>query len=111
MIDFNLREIIVEKYAMPTFSHDGISIWKNKDGEYHRLNGLPSFIDEKRKQVKFYKRNKLHRRNNMPALIMNNYVAYYQEDVPHRTDGPAIIDKSKVEYWENGNFLKKEKNK
>lgn len=50
---------------------DGDLCWLNENNEFHRDEDKPAFIS-KRGQQEFYHHGKLHRGNNLPALIAPN---------------------------------------
>jgi hypothetical protein len=85
----------------------GNKIWKNKEGEYHRLDGPAAEWSNGNKQ---WCQNGLLHRLDGPAIEWNDGMKeWWQNGSLHRLDGPAIEYSSGTkEWWKNG---KKFKNK
>jgi len=82
-IDSMINKIInLDRYDYPEIDSQGTKIWRNSEGQRHRLDG--------------------------PAVIYaNGSEFYYQNGKRHRLDGPAAIwEDGDVEYWEKGVRIK-----
>jgi len=86
-----MRELLIEKWTEPTeiqrYIGNSIYFWRNDLGEAHRDGDQPAIIWSDGSRW-WYKKGELHREGNKPAIIRN--------------DGEF----SKLEFWENGNFIK-----
>jgi len=91
---------------------NGIKIWINSAGQYHREGDKPAFIHPDG-TVEYWKEGKRHRKGDKPAIIYpGGTVSYWKEGKCHR-DGdnsqskPAFIKPNGlVEYWENGKHIR-----
>jgi len=83
--------------------------YSNSDGKRHRNNG-PAIIYPSGTQV-WYRNDKPHRDNNLPASIGSDGDQYWHQNGKlHRDNGPAIIWSNGTQvYWVNGEFIKREK--
>jgi hypothetical protein len=78
------------------------SIWY-KDGQIHRDDDEPAWIDYKNQTMKWYKNGEPHRDGDMPAVIINSAKvitkAWYNKGHLHRKNNPAVIKEGKPDEW------------
>jgi hypothetical protein len=71
MISYRESQLI-DLINKPTkIDSDGTKIWKNKAGEYHRLNDKPA-VEYKNGGKEWWINDKLHRENDKPAIEWND---------------------------------------
>jgi hypothetical protein len=88
----------------------GNKIWKNKEGEYHRLDGPAiEFSNGHKCHKEWWSDGKRHRLDGPAIEWANGSKQWYQNGLLHRLDGPATeAFAGTKEWWKNG---KKFKNK
>jgi len=118
---FDIERTFLEGYVeCIAYKHKGVfhrqgdkptKIFKNgekhwyKRGKLHRDNDLPAIISNDC-QV-WFKNSKRHRENDQPAIIWGEGTKeWYQNDKRHRENGPAIISDDLEEYWIKGKRIK-----
>lgn len=72
---------------MFTVNSAGTKIWRNSDGERHRLDG-PA-VEYTDGSTEWYKEGKLHRLDGPARELANGTKAWYVEGQYHRLEGPA----------------------
>jgi len=74
--------------------------WWYKNGKLHRDNDLPAVIQTNGIQ-RWYKNGQSHRDNDLPAIISpNGYQGWYKHDELHRdNDLPAVIETNGTQEW------------
>ena len=79
-----------------------IKATRNEKGKHHSFNDEPSYVDNGTKI--WHKNGKIHRDNDLPAIIYGNGVKYwYKNGRLHREKGPAIVNlDGENEYFLNG---------
>jgi hypothetical protein len=50
-----------------------------------------------------------HRNGDNPAIEHNGNRYYYRNDLPHRDNGPAVIEKHYLAWYHHGKLLRSEK--
>jgi len=83
---------------------NGIKIWINSAGQYHREGDKPAFIHPDG-TVEYWKEGKRHRKGDKPAIIYpGGTVSYWKEGKCHRDgDKPAYINyNGTIEYYKEG---------
>jgi hypothetical protein len=84
---------------------NGTKFWY-KDGEMHRDNDEPSFIDGTTKM--WHKDGILYRDNDLPAFISSAWTLWYKNGVIHRDNNkPAAINSKEKRWYINGKELNK----
>jgi hypothetical protein len=83
----------------------GSEIWKNKKGEYHRLNA-PSYISKDGRED-WFKDGKWHRLDGPAAEWPDGTKHWYKSGKFHRLDGPAVDSIFfEKEWYKNGKKFK-----
>jgi hypothetical protein len=86
-------------YRNPKHKMD--TIYKNKDGKFHRIYG-PAFTSGKFRAEIWYKDGEFHREDG-PAYIHGYNMVWFKEGKLHRLGGPAVItDAGPKQYWIDG---------
>jgi hypothetical protein len=97
-----LRHSYDDKAAVIRYC-DGYSSWY-KDGKLHRNNDLPAIICNGYKEWRIH--GMIHRDNDLPAVEFPNYSAWYINNIRHRDEGkPAIIDGNYRAWYINGKLI------
>ena len=91
----NIKLKLLETYE----NIDGDQIWY-KNNKYHRDNDLPAIIELSGDQF-WYQNGKYHRDNDLPAVItIDGHQCWYQNGIRHRdNDLPAVIWSDGDQYW------------
>ncbi len=83
----------------------GIKFWRNKKGEYHRLDGPAIEYSNGNKQ--WWQNGRLHRLDGPTIECVNGGKSWYQNGKLHRLDGPALeYANGNKEWWKNGRRFK-----
>jgi hypothetical protein len=75
----------------------GTKIWKNKNGEFHRLDG-PAIEYSSGKKA-WYQNGKVHRLDGHAIESADGRKWWCQNDLYHRVDGPAVIARGGAKAW------------
>ena len=95
-IEYSIQ-VMTDPFLAPIMDSFGNKIWKNKEGQRHRING-PAIIYSDNHMEYFFE-GKLHRTDG-PALFYNDgYEAYFLHGIRHREDGPALIYEDGTEVY------------
>jgi hypothetical protein len=92
----------MEKYIVEVY--ENIVYWKNEEGQFHRLGGLPA-VEWANGDKEYWENGKRHRLGGLPARERaDGDKAYWENGKLHRLGGlPAREwDDGDKEYWENG---------
>ena len=95
----------MEKYIIEV--HSDVTYWKNENGQFHRLGGLPA-IERANGGKEYWENGQLHRLGGLPAIeFADGSKYYYENDKLHRLGGLPAIEcaNGSKEYWENGKEL------
>jgi len=80
-----------------TIDSYGNKIWKNKEGELHRLDGPAiEFFDGGKE---WYQNGELHKLDGPAIIYPDGYMSWYIKNKCHREDGPAIIYHDNSKSW------------
>ena len=83
----------------------GTKIWRNKNGEFHRLDG-PA-IEYSSGTKEWWQNGKLHRLDGPAIEYPSGYKVWYKNAVLHRIDGPAKeFSNGKKSWYKNGRRFK-----
>ena len=90
--------------AAPTYENfNGMHIWRDENGDYHRDGGQPAIVYDI--GHKFYYTHGVLTRDDGPAAIYNcGTYAWYRNNKRHCLTGPAVYN-AKInteEYWIDG---------
>jgi len=96
----------VENFSMP--SYYSFVEYRNEEGNLHREDG-PAYLgsyDLKKFSHYYYINGKLHRENDLPAVIKpGGYKKWYFNDKLHRLNGPASKGPGYKYYYFHGEFI------
>jgi hypothetical protein len=96
----NMKLKLLEEYK----NIYGVQYWF-KNNKLHRNNDLPAVIRYNNKEQYWYQNGLQHRDNDLPAIIFNNgHQVWYKDGLIHReNDLPAIIcENGDREWYKNG---------
>jgi len=101
-IEFTIDCIInLDKHDYPRIDSNGSKIWRNKEGQVHRVNGPAKIYDNG--TFEYWVNDKFHREDGPAIVYYDGSEEYYQEDKRHRLDGPAVIYADGYKsYWVGG---------
>lgn len=95
-----IDKIIGESDSKPTTLRCGTTVWNNKEGQLHRVDG-PAIIDKDGRNT-WYLNNLIHREGGPAHSNLHGYEEWYNQGKRHRTDGPAVVAGKRREYYVNG---------
>jgi len=104
MFNERMQKIIAKEDCK--IKEDKIKTWRDENGKLHRDNNLPAVIYPDGSQH-WFKHGNFHRENNLPAIVsFDGSKEWIVNGKLHRLNGPAI-DKinGHKEYWINGVHL------
>jgi hypothetical protein len=85
----------------------GTKIWKNKNGEFHRLDG-PA-IEYSSGTKEWWQNGKVHRLDGHAIESADGRKWWCQNDLYHRVDGPAVIARGGAKAWYLNGYMFKNK--
>jgi hypothetical protein len=91
-----LRKLCLKNNYKKFFNKDRFSVWRNKNGSYHRIDG-PAFINTR--SIAWFINGKLHRIGGPAVICSDGCNHWFQNGKLHRVDGPAIEYKDGDIHW------------
>jgi hypothetical protein len=99
---------VLENLDKPTeIDYDGTKIWKNKEGEYHRLNDKPAIEYSDGKKA-WWINGKLHRENDKPAIEYSDGKKVWRINgkfIKRNYDENGIIHNDKFFDWDGDEII------
>lgn len=95
----------------PINKADGSNRWYDEEGQLHRDNDKPAFIDVWGTQM-WYQHGEIHRENGPAVIRSDGLEEWYKNGVKHRdNDLPAIIETNGTKEWCKNGKLHRENDK